>query len=321
VPPLAQLPPARPRPGAPDLSVVIPTVDRFDALVDTLAALDAQACDPEQVEVVVVDNAHDGATASRLTERDGRLPLRVVREPTPGPAAARNAGIRQAAAPVVLLLGDDMRPAVVELLERHLALHAADTRPAFAVLGRVTWRPDKPITPFMDWLEQGGAQFDFDALQPGRIPAARSFYTSHVSVKVAALEAVGGFDERFPFAAVEDVEIGLRLQEAGLELSYHPELLVHHDHGYRPRDFAVRQARVGASARLMHELHGSRGLLPEPRWTWALHRAARPLLEALAVRPLRPRIRARVWAALAMSGYARGWVQASDLLERGREPS
>ena len=289
------------------LSVVIPTLNRFDALDDTLTALDAQACDPQDVEVVVVDNGRDGATASRLATRSGRLPLRVLHEPTPGPAAARNTGVREAAAPVVLLLGDDMRPADAGLLGHHLELHAADPRPMFAVLGRVAWRPDKPVTPFMHWLEHGGPQFDFDALRPGPIPAARSFYTSHVSLKVAALDAVGGFDERFPFAAVEDIEIGLRLEEAGLELVYHPELLVHHDHLYVPNGFAARQARVGASARLMKELHGSRGLLPEPRWSWPLHRAARPLLDALATRPLRPGLRPRVWAALAMAGYAQGW--------------
>ena len=307
MPTLAELPPVRTQPGAPALSVVIPTLDRFDTLLDTLAALDEQTCEPGQVEVVVIDNGPDGATAARLAEHAGRLPRQVISEPTPGPAAARNTGVRAAAAPVVLLLGDDMRPADGGLLGHHLELHAADPRAAFAVLGRVAWRPDKPVTPFMHWLEHGGPQFDFDALAPGRIPAARSFYTSHVSLKVAALDAVGGFDERFPFAAVEDIEIGLRLEQAGLELVYHPELLVHHDHLYVPNGFAARQARVGASARLMKELHGSRGLLPEPRWSWPLHRAARPLLEALATRPLRPGMRDRVWAALAMAGYARGW--------------
>ena len=289
------------------LSVVIPTLNRFDALDDTLIALDAQACDPQDVEVVVVDNGRDGATASSSPHaRDGCRCGCCTSQPR-APRGPQHRGPRRPAAPVVLLLGDDMRPADAGLLGHHLELHAADPRPEFAVLGRVAWRPDKPVTPFMHWLEHGGPQFDFDALRPGPIPAARSFYTSHVSLKVAALDAVGGFDERFPFAAVEDIEIGLRLEAAGLELVYHPELLVHHDHLYVPNGFAARQARVGASARLMKELHGSRGLLPEPRWSWPLHRTARPLLEALATRPLRPGLRARVWAALAMAGYAQGW--------------
>jgi GT2 family glycosyltransferase len=303
-------------PAAPRLTVVIPTRDRRDALADTLAALDRQRYEPDRVEVVVVDNGPGGATAAALAGREGRLPVRAVVEPAPGPAAARNTGVRHARAPVVLFLGDDMRPAGDRLLSRHIDLHAADPRPAFAVLGRVTWRPDKPVTAFMHWLEHGGPQFDFDALEPGRVSAARNFYTSHVSVKAAALEAVGGFDERFPFAAVEDIEIGLRLERAGLELVYHRELLVEHDHPYAPQGFRERQARVGASARLMEELHPAHGLLPAPRWSWPLHRAARPLLEALAGRRLPAGRRERVWAALAMAGYAEGWARGPELLNR-----
>jgi GT2 family glycosyltransferase len=312
VPPLAALPPVEPAAGRRRLSVVIPTAGRADALAETLAALHAQDCDPAEVELVVVDNSADGSAAPPAGVR---LPQTLVREPRPGPAAARNRGVAVAGAPVVLFLGDDMRPARPDLLRRHLDVHARDPRPARAVLGRVAWRPDRPVTPFMRWLEHGGPQFDFDSLAAGAVSASRSLYTSHVSLKVAALDAVGGFDERFPFAAVEDVELGLRLERAGLELVYDPDLLVEHDHFYAPAGFAAREERVGASARLMHALHGDHGMLPSPRWSWPLHRAARPLLEALATRP---RGRERVWAALAMAGYASGWARSEAILARGR---
>jgi GT2 family glycosyltransferase len=316
-PGLRELTAARRAPGAPALSVVIPTRDRPGALEETLAGLDEQRCEPADVELIVVDNAPGAPTAARVAERRGRLPLRALAQPTPGPAAARNAGARAARAPVLLLLGDDMRPASSGLLAGHMALHAADPRPALGVLGRIEWRPDKPVSPFMHWLEHGGPQFDYASLAAGPVPAARSFYTSHVSVKAQALAAVGGFDERFPFAAVEDVEIGLRLERAGLELVYHDELVVQHDHQYAPAGFAARQERVGASARLLFELHGDRALLPTPSWTWALHRAARPALAALASRPLRPPLRERVWAALAMAGYASGWARSAAVLRGG----
>jgi GT2 family glycosyltransferase len=317
---LAALDPVAFAPGAPRLSVVVPTRERPDALAETLAALDAQDCDPRAVEVVVVDNAPSGATAAALAGRAGRLPLRAIVEAAPGPAAARNAGLAAARAPVVLFLGDDTRPAARDLLAAHLALHAADPRPAAAVLGRIAWRPDRPVTAFMHWLEHGGPQFDFDALAPGPVRPARSLYTPHVSLKVAALAHVGGFDARFPFAAVEDVELGLRLERAGLELVYHPELLVEHDHPYAPAGFGSRQERVGASARLMREIHGETGLLPAPRWSWPVHRALRPLLERLAPRPLPPRLAARVWSALALAGFADGWRKAGPLLEAARAP-
>lgn len=316
---LAALPAAEPAPGSPRLSVVVPTRDRFDALSETLAALDGQDCPAADVEVIVVDNGSEGATAARLQGRHARLATHVLVEPTPGPAAARNAGVRRAAAPVVLFLGDDTRPADPGVLSAHLGLHAADPRPAAAVLGRVAWRPDKPVTPFMHWLEHGGPQFAFDALRAGRVSASRSFYTPHVSIKKAALDLVGGFDERFPFAAVEDIELGLRLERAGLELIYHPELLVEHDHFYAPRGFGARQERVGASARVLHEMYdGEEAIVGEPRWSWPIHRLARPLLEALAGRGMRAGVRERVWTALSIAAFASGWRRSPEILAAAR---
>lgn len=292
-------------PGGPVLSVVIPTRDRREALAETLDAVEAQAVEPGSVEVIVVDNGSSDGTPGWLATRE----VKVVAQPKPGPAAARNRGVAESAGEVVLFLGDDTRPADEHVLAGHIARHRDNPDRTYGVLGRVRWRPDKPVTPFMHWLEHGGPQFDFDGLSPGPVPTARHLYTAHVSLKRAVLRDTGGFDERFPYAAVEDIELGLRLERAGVVLHYDPALIVEHDHPYEPRGLAGRQARVGASARLMEETVGTHGLLPTPRWTWALHRAAEPLLAAAARAPLPRRGRERVWEALAMAGYARGWAK------------
>jgi len=297
----------------PRLSIVIPTRNRRATLAETLAALDAQAVDANAVEMIVVDNGSQDGTADWIRARSGRLACRLLIEPRRGPAAARNRGIAASQGEVVLLLGDDMRAAGSELLEHHVRLHDADRRPAYAVLGRVRWRQDRPATSFMRWLEHG-PQFAFHALEPGAVPAGPYFYTSHLSVKKTALEQVGGFDERFPFAAVEDVEIGVRLERAGLELDYHPELLVEHDHWYTPAAFSARQERVGAAAHLMRDLLGDQRPLPGPSWSWPLLRTAAPTLLRFAGWPCVPK---SVWKALSLAGYARGWANAPEVLRRG----
>ena len=48
---------------------------------------------------------------------------------------------------------------------------------------------------------------------PGR--SADYFYSSHASIKRSLFERVGGFDARFPTAAVEDTELGVRLATRG----------------------------------------------------------------------------------------------------------
>lgn len=288
---------------------MIPTRDRRDTLMATLAVLDQQAIAPDLAEIVVVDNGSDGAGAAVATAVTSGPARRVVRSDAAGPAAARNRGVDAARAPVVLFLGDDMAPAGVDLLARHMELHRHRPEVDYAVLGRATWRPDRPITPFMHWLEHGGPQFDFAQLAAGPVAADTHLITAHVSIKREMLRRVGGFDERFTRAAAEDNEIGIRLADAGLTLDYHPELVVLHDHPTTLDASRDRMRGVGQSARLLHELHPDRVGRPHPgpRRRWRAYPLAAALARAtLAIRSPR-RVRERAWHVLMLDAYARGY--------------
>ncbi len=296
------------------LSVVIPTKDRAEALGRTLDALEAQEAGGATLEAVVVDNGSNDGTLEqvRAREADGGLSIRLLEQPEGGPAAARNAGVAAASGEVLLFLGDDTEPEDRGLLRAHLDLHAARPEPTYGVLGRITWTPRKPVTPFMRWLENGGPQFHYCDLAPGPVDAASYFYSSHASVKRAFFERVGGFDERFPTAAVEDTELGVRLADAGFELDYHPELLVLHDHPTTPEQSLRRSIAVGRSAALYNRLRPDRphaGVQAPKGVAWSAVRIAEPILGALTRLPLPSGARERVWLAMTRAGYARGYRQ------------
>jgi GT2 family glycosyltransferase len=293
------------------LSVVIPTKDRADALARTLDALDAQSAGSGELEVIVIDNGSSDGTVEQVRERvQGPLPIRLLEQPSDGPAAARNAGAAAARGEVLLFLGDDTEPADKDLLAGHLELHRARTEPTYGVLGRITWTPRKPVTPFMHWLENGGPQFHYAEIDAGPVNPAGYFYSSHASLKRSIVERVGGFDERFPTAAVEDTELGVRLADAGLELDYHPELLVHHDHPTTPAQSLRRSVAVGRSAALYNQVRPDRphpGVQAPRGLAWSAVRAAAPLLGALGRLPLPRRLREPVWLAMTRAGYAHGY--------------
>ena len=294
------------------LSVVIPTKDRVDALARTLDALEAQRVGDANAEVVVVDNGSSDATAARVRERQGggTLPIRLLEQPEGGPAAARNAGVAASRGEVLLFLGDDTEPADEGLLRAHLDLHAARPEPAYGVLGRITWTPRVPVTPFMRWLEEGGPQFHYCDIEAGPVDGSSYFYSSHASLKRAFFQQVGGFDERFPTAAVEDTELGVRLADGGLELDYHPELLVLHDHPTTPAQSLRRSVAVGRSAALYNQLRPERphpGIQAPRGIAWSAVRLAEPLIGALARLPLPRGLRERVWLGMTRAGYARGY--------------
>jgi len=293
------------------LSVVIPTKDRAPALARTLAGLEAQRPGEASVEVIVVDNGSADGTVEQIRGRaGGAVPIRLIEHPDGGPAAARNAGVAAASGEVLLFLGDDTEPEGPSLLRAHLDLHATRPQERYGVLGRITWSPRSPVTPFMRWLENGGPQFHYNEIEAGPVDAASYFYSSHASLKRALFERLGGFEERFPTAAVEDTELGVRLAGAGLELDYRPELLVLHDHPTTPAQSLRRSVAVGRSAALYNRLRPESphpGVRAPRGLAWAAVRVAAPLLGALARLPLPRGARERVWLAMTRAGYARGY--------------
>src|SRR3712207_2786858 len=116
-------------------SVVVSTFRRDALLARVLHRLDSQTRPADDV-IVAVDRAQqDLTTIERIAAGRARV---VQAEQRVGVSASRNAGWRQAGTPVVLFLGDDMLPAP-DLVERHLALHAARPDPQVGGLGHVRW--------------------------------------------------------------------------------------------------------------------------------------------------------------------------------------
>ena len=207
-----------------NLSVVIPTFNRADALPRTLAALARQTLEPYRYEVVIVEDAKNEAP---LPDPPSTLHIRTLRADRPGASDARNAGWRAAAHPVVLFLGDDIVPAP-DLLARHLAHHEENPRDDVGVLGHVAWARGLKRTAFMVWLDHG-IQFNYPSIR-GTEAGPGHFYTANISVKRAALERVGGFDsETFPFG-YEDIDLGVRLFEDGFRLIYDAGARAEHLH-------------------------------------------------------------------------------------------
>lgn len=273
-----------------DLTVVIPTRDRWDVLLGTLEALGAQAQGGFATEIVVVNNG--GAKPPALG--NSAHPVTVVDEPRPGAAAARNAGIAAASTGLILFLGDDCRPAGPGFLAGHAEAHRAGD-PWLAIVGGIAPDPSVAGTRFMRWLARSGKLID----EQGFTGDWRSFYTGNVSLTREALLAAGGFDERFSGYGWEDADLALRLGDHGLRLEQRRDLLVHHAHEYDLAASLARMEAVGRGANLLERLHDHRRPLPGP----AKGRGRLAVARALAPGALRV---PGAWRAAHLAAYARG---------------
>ncbi len=173
-----------------DVSVVIASRNRPESLRRCLQAIADQHTD-QSFEVVVVDDGSD-PPLRRGAFVFPSLELRLVRGAGNGPGAARNLGVAAAAAPVVCFTDDDTIPATtwldsaVTFLSEH-ATHAGVEGPT--------------TSPWFDPLYA----YSVESVEPF------GFLTCNIAYRRATLEAIGGFDEGFPFAHNEDLDLGFRV--------------------------------------------------------------------------------------------------------------
>ena len=233
-------------------SVVIPTHQRRDSLLRTLASLATQTipCDRYEV-VVVVDGSTDGSREAAESLATGYA-LRVLAQPNRGRATACNAGVAAARGAIVLLLDDDMT-ATPELLAAHLGAHERQSRAAVIGAAPIPLEPGLP-----EHVRYVGEKFNrhLDHLaSAGRPLALRDFYSGNLSIARAELDAVHGFDERFTVYGNEDLELSLRLAAAGVRLVYEPAAVAWQSYD-KPLDALARDnVAKGRTAVLLARLH------------------------------------------------------------------
>ena len=238
----------------PDVSVLLPTYNRTNALLRTLNALEKQSLSVELFEIIVVDDGSSDNTPEVLKQFSERTNTRfsyTVLKENGGPAKARNTGLFMARGGVVLIIGDDIEPDV-SLLEKHLSFHKKKSDEEYALLGHVAFPKELASSTFMNWLETDGRKyfFNYAELVAGEEAEPIFFYTCNVSVKLSLLNKSGWFDESFPYASHEDLELGYRLADKGMRLVYDPDAKGYHWHLLTIQGIARRVYLMGYSAEI-----------------------------------------------------------------------
>jgi GT2 family glycosyltransferase len=211
----------------PAVSVVIPTHQRREALRRALLALSNQTAAAESYEVIVsIDGSSDGSEAM-VVALEAPYDLRLTAGPARGRAAACNAAIALARGEVLIVLDDDMQPAP-QFVERHRAHHPPGSR--LCVMGAVPIELDRS-SPHAARYVQAKFNSHLEALaEPGHEFVPRDFYSGNASLRSEAMRAAGGFNESFTVYGNEDIDLSLRLLEAGVELRYDPDALARQEY-------------------------------------------------------------------------------------------
>ncbi|HZY96763.1 MAG TPA: glycosyltransferase [Candidatus Cybelea sp.] len=193
------------------------TYNRAAVLARVLDACFEQTVPDDAYEVVLVDDGSSDETPD-IVERArvrANCSFTVVRQPNSGLAKSRNAGIAPAGGEQIIFIDDDVIP-LPNFVEEHLRAHARD--PAAIVRGGAIEVENLDVLPTPIWSI--------------RNYSGNYFWTTNVSVPLATIRAIGGFNESFSEYGWEDIDVGLRLRERGVRAVFYPKALVYH---YKPR--------------------------------------------------------------------------------------
>jgi GT2 family glycosyltransferase len=196
--------------NSPTISVVVPTHRRNELLAKCLERLapGAQTLAFDQYEVIVTD---DGGVSTAESLVRARFPWATwMRGPSRGPAANRNAGAARARGRWLGFIDDDCVP-VENWLEGYKKAMAG--------------HPDVQV--FEGRVYADRARRSLAERYPGNETGGH-LWACNFCVTRALFTSLGGFDERFPYAAMEDVEFKLRLNRAKQEFLFVREAAVCH---------------------------------------------------------------------------------------------
>ncbi|MFN2450454.1 MAG: glycosyltransferase [Candidatus Baltobacteraceae bacterium] len=224
------------------------------------ACFEQTACGAYEVVLVNDGSTDDTARVIERAKMRATCPFAVIDQVNSGLAAGRNAGIARASGERIIFIDDDVLP-IPTFVAEHLRSHE---RFALRVVrgGAINVETFDDLPPPVWSLKHYSGNF---------------FWTTNVSVPLAAIRAIGGFNTTFAEYGWEDIDVGLRLRFAGVKAAFNKRALVYH---YKPRPKRadvpgmIRQAQAQArTAVQLGQMH--------PHWRTALATGDFPANELL----------------------------------------
>jgi cellulose synthase/poly-beta-1,6-N-acetylglucosamine synthase-like glycosyltransferase len=189
-------------------------------------------------ELIVVNDGGETSFTAIADCLAQSLPLQLLTIPHTGPAAARNAGVRQARGELLAFTDDDCQ--VTPNWLRIFAEGFADGR--WHALGGCSRTPFQQNRAELAWQHLTDFLNSFMQDEDGN---ALLLISNNVAYRHDVFRKMGGFNESFPLAAAEDMELSYRLLASGCRQRILPEAVVWHYHHLTDWGHLKQQFRYG----------------------------------------------------------------------------
>jgi len=229
---------SQPESGSPErISVVIPAYQCAQYIAHAVQSVLRQTFPPYEIVIVNDGSPDTPSLESALTPYRDRI--RYVKQPTLGPASARNTGILRARGKYIAFLdGDDYWCS--DHLAKQIAMLRQDPTLDLVYCDSILLKDERPIARAFD-VEPQSAEVTFESL----LVEDSAISTSSTVASREAIMAAGMFDEGF--RRCEDFDLWLRMSFAGARMAFHSEARVHHrilDVGLSANRWAMKKDRI-----------------------------------------------------------------------------
>lgn len=238
------------------ISIIIPTFNRKDQLKKCLDSIFCQKIGPGLFEILVIDDGSVDGTAELLSKMTAEYPqLRHYSQMHKGPAAARNLGVKKAAAEIIGFVDDDC---ILKENWIDLMIKTHKENPEIAAVGGLTRAPFES-TPNMvsQFLSTGAIKTTYRNKEE-----VIFFPTCNVSFKKSIFDE-NNFKETFSLPAGEDLEFFWSLYKRGYRFIWEKDAQVIHDRNDNIKSFLGQAYAYGRGNFLVQDIHNDQPLLKE----------------------------------------------------------
>ncbi|MDD7738985.1 MAG: glycosyltransferase family 2 protein [Fusicatenibacter sp.] len=221
--------------GNPLVSILIPNKDQHETLEKCIRSIRTKAT-YSSYEIIVIENNSTEPETFELYRKLEKEKIRVIRYPNQGfnYSAINNFGVKEAKGEYLLFLNNDIEVITPDFLEKMLG---NCQRKNVGAVGAKLYYPDNTIQHAGIVIGIGGIAGHAFL----NMPRARSGYLHKASLQMnvsavtaacmmmkrEVFEAVGGFEEKLS-VAFNDVDLCLRVGQAGWKIVYNPHVEMYH---------------------------------------------------------------------------------------------
>lgn len=229
-------------------SVIIPVYNRPDEMAEMLESLSRQAC--KNFEVVVVEDGSAQTCEAEVERYRDVLDIQYITKPNTGRSDTRNVGMQHAKGNYFLFFDSDciLPDEYMQLLNRNLEENYVDcfggpdrALPTFTKMQKAV---NFAMTSFLTTGGIRGGKVCMEKFHP------RSF---NMGFSRKVYETVGGFEDMFG----EDIDLSIRIREAGFSISLYPEVSVYHKRRVNLKKFYRQVYNFGQARIHLYKLHPS----------------------------------------------------------------